>query len=53
MTDSKSYDHRHEPHIVYGEWTAKEADGQVLVTRIEYGYLKKAEAEIQNERPRD
>ena len=53
VTDSKSYDHRHEPDIVYGEWTAKEHDGQVVVTRIEYGYLKNAEAEIQDERPSD
>lgn len=31
---------------LYGEWTANEADGQVIVTRIEYGYLKSVEGEV-------
>ena len=53
VTDQKSYEHRHTPDILYAEWTAKEGDGQIVVTRAEYGYLKTAEAKTQNERPRD
>ena len=43
VTDQKSYGDRHKPDILYGEWTAKETDGQVVVTRTEYGCLKKGE----------
>jgi hypothetical protein len=39
VKDQKSYADRDEPGILYAEWTAKEVNGQVVVTRIEYGYL--------------
>ena len=45
VTDQKTYEDRHKPDIVYAEWTASEKDGGIVVTRIEYGYLKNGEGE--------
>jgi hypothetical protein len=45
VTDQKSYEERDKPDVLYGEWTAKEADDQVIVTRTEYGYLKTGEGD--------
>jgi hypothetical protein len=44
VTDQKSYTDRDKPHILLAEWTAKEVDGQVVVTRIESGYLRDDDA---------
>ena len=43
VTDQKSYEDRDKPDILYGEWTAVDKDGEILVTRTEYGYLKNSE----------
>jgi hypothetical protein len=43
VTDQKSFEDRHKPDILYAEWTAKELDGQVIVTRTEYRYLENDE----------
>jgi hypothetical protein len=46
VTDQKSYEDRHKPDILYAEWTVKEADDQVIVTRTEYRYLKNGEGAV-------
>jgi hypothetical protein len=43
VTDQKSFEDRHKPDILYAQWTAKELDGQVIVTRTEYRYLENDE----------
>jgi hypothetical protein len=42
VTAQKSYEDRHKPEILYGEWTAVDKDGD---TRTEYGYLKNSEGD--------
>jgi hypothetical protein len=39
VSAQQSYEERKNPPVLYAEWMVKEVDDQVVVTRIEYGYL--------------
>ena len=41
----QSYEERKNPPVLYAEWMVKEVDDQVVVTRIECGYLKNDEGD--------